>query len=199
MIEPLLTPDRLYSRAEVLAKPSPVPKEAGIYAWYFKEIPPQVPHDDCHRHGNMTLLYVGISPKPPSVNGHPTSRQSIRDRVSYHYRGNAEGSTLRLTLGCLLATKIGIQLRRVGSGKRLTFEDGEYVLSQWMADNAFVAWRGDPEPWSAEERLIANLSLPLNLDMNQRHAFHKELSRIRRTAKEQARLAPDSGSPRKEP
>ena len=30
-------------------------------------------------------------------------------------RGNAEGSTLRLTLGCLLAGELGLQLRRVGT------------------------------------------------------------------------------------
>ncbi|MEU1194017.1 GIY-YIG nuclease family protein [Streptomyces sp. NPDC005859] len=43
-----------------------------------------------------------------------TSTQNLRKRVRYHYRGNAAGSTLRLTLGCLL----GLDLRRVGSGKR---------------------------------------------------------------------------------
>ncbi|WP_386143941.1 GIY-YIG nuclease family protein [Streptomyces yanii] len=43
-----------------------------------------------------------------------TSTQNLRTRVRYHYRGNAAGSTLRLTLGCLL----GLELRRVGSGKR---------------------------------------------------------------------------------
>ena len=40
------------------------------------------------------------------------------NRIRYHFRGNAEGSTLRLTLGCLLIKPLGIELRRVGSGKR---------------------------------------------------------------------------------
>jgi hypothetical protein len=43
--------------------------------------------------------------------------------------GNAEGSTLRLSSGCILAEQLGIQLRRVGSGKRLTFGTGEQRLS----------------------------------------------------------------------
>ena len=60
--------------------------------------------------------------------------------VTYHYRGNAEGSTLRKTLGCLLADHLGIDLRRVDSGTRRTFGDGEAALSQWMAGNAFVSW-----------------------------------------------------------
>ncbi|MET8121086.1 GIY-YIG nuclease family protein [Micromonospora sp. NPDC005189] len=67
------------------------------------------------------LLYVDISPKAPPGNGRPPSRQTIRGRIRYHYRGNAAGSTLRLTLGSLLAGELGIGLRRVGSGNRLTF------------------------------------------------------------------------------
>ncbi|WP_394816236.1 GIY-YIG nuclease family protein [Streptomyces mooreae] len=49
-----------------------------------------------------------------------TSTQNLRKRVRYHYRGNAAGSTLRLTLGCLL----GLELRRVGSGKRNDLRQG---------------------------------------------------------------------------
>ncbi|MFF8174696.1 GIY-YIG nuclease family protein [Streptomyces chartreusis] len=49
-----------------------------------------------------------------------TSTQNLRKRVRHHYRGNAAGSTLRLTLGCLL----GLELRRVGGGKRMTFRQG---------------------------------------------------------------------------
>ncbi|MFC4501838.1 MULTISPECIES: GIY-YIG nuclease family protein [Streptomyces] len=56
-----------------------------------------------------------------------TSTQNLRKRVRYHYRGNAAGPTLRLTLGCML----GLELRRVGSGKRMTFgKAGETTLSQ---------------------------------------------------------------------
>ncbi|MFE8034658.1 hypothetical protein [Thiohalocapsa marina] len=35
----LLEPPRLWSRAEVLASPSPVQREPGVYAWYFRDIP----------------------------------------------------------------------------------------------------------------------------------------------------------------
>ena len=47
---------------------------------------------------------------------------------SYHYRGNAEGSTLRLTLGCLLSVELDTVLRRVRSGKRTTFGPQEARL-----------------------------------------------------------------------
>ena len=48
----------------------------------------------------------------------------MRERIPYHYQGNAEGSTLRLTLGCPLSEELDIELRRVGSGKRGTFAEG---------------------------------------------------------------------------
>lgn len=186
----LLEPERLWSRQEVLGKDSPVPRQPGVYAWYFREIPPHVAADECHTHSNSTLLYVGISPKAPPKNGAAQSKQKLFGRIRYHYRGNAEGSTLRLTLGCLLSERLGIQLRRVGSGTRMTFANGESVLSRWMEENAFVVWVVDSEPWLLEEKIIGELSLPLNLDMNSGHPFHKMLSQIRKSAKETARALP---------
>ena len=164
--------------------------EPGIYAWYFKEVPPGVPVADCIRCGNLTLLYVGIAPRAVPMNGKPASSQRLCHRVRYHYRGNAEGSTLRLTLGCLLAERLGIQLRRVGSGGRMTFADGEPVLSSWMDHNAFVAWHVDAEPWALERQIVSGVALPLNLDMNKGHAFHPVLSQLRREAKQEARSLP---------
>jgi hypothetical protein len=76
---------------------------AGVYAWYFDRVPPGVPVDGCHIVDNAHLLYVGISPKADPANGGAPSRQTVRRRLRQHFRGNAKGSTLRLTLGCLLA------------------------------------------------------------------------------------------------
>ena len=104
--------------------------------------------------------------------------QSLWDRIRYHYCGNAEGSTLRLTLGCLLAKELGVHLRRVGSGKRLTFHTGESKLSAWMAANAFVVWFVTQDPWKLECELIRSVSLPLNLDQNAAHPYHSVLSRL---------------------
>ena len=78
-------------------------------------MPAGVPAGACVVRDGWTLLYVGISPKASPSNGAPASRQTIQSRIRYHYRGNAEGSTLRLTLGVLLAADLGIELRRVGS------------------------------------------------------------------------------------
>ena len=138
----------------------------------------------------MRLLYVGISPKAPPAIGRP-SGQTLRSRVRYHYRGNAEGSTLRLTLGCLLEAELGIRLHRVGSGSRLTFTPaGEEELSRWMAENAFVAWAETSEPWAWEHQALATLDLPLNLSGNAHHSFHGVLRATRAAAKAAARQSP---------
>ena len=114
----------------------------------------------------------------------------MRERIRYHYQGNAEGSTLRLSLGCLLSEELDIELRRVGSGKRMTFVEGEEALSQWMADNAFVCWEQDDAPWVRERELIEELPLPLNLDANQSNPFAATLSGLRHSAREVARQLP---------
>jgi hypothetical protein len=105
-------------------------------------------------------------------------------------RGNAYGSTLRLTLGCLLSDQLGIQLRRVGSGKRLTFTAaGEAVLSEWMDANAHVCWMACEEPWVVEQ-IIRSVNLPLNLRDNDQHPYCVTLRACRAGAKARARELP---------
>ncbi|MFD9498781.1 GIY-YIG nuclease family protein [Streptomyces sp. NPDC060035] len=173
----LTHPEPLWSAQQVLLRPSPVPAAAGVYGWHFKESP----------HPALAagrLLYVGIAPRHMSSR---TSGQNLRKRIRYHYRGNAAGSTLRLTLGCLL----GLELRRVGSGSRLTFgKDGEAALSQWMAATAQVCWLEHDEPWIMESELISRLDLPLNLDQNRHNSFHGQLKELRAKARERARALP---------
>ena len=135
----------------------------------------------------LTLLYSGISPKAPPRSGRNTSEQTLWNRIRYHFNGNAKGSTLRLTLGTLLAKTFGIELRRVGSGKRMTFGDGEEAISRWMGENPFVIWAVHPRPWELESNVIRNRLLPLNIDNNRSHVFHPVLSQVRQQAKQNAR------------
>jgi hypothetical protein len=186
----LVRPDRVWSRAEVLGRPSPVPAVAGTYAWYFKQLPAAIDTTRCSSWASLTLLYVGISPKAPPASGVGASQQNLRRRLRQHYAGNAYGSTLRLTLGCLLVDQLGLVLRRVGSGTRLTFADGEARLSQWMADNAFVCWVAQERPWELEDALVKILDLPLNLQGNDRHPFRASLRGARATARDHARALP---------
>jgi hypothetical protein len=185
-----VTPARLFSRADVLVRPSPVPDVPGVYGWWFRRWPALAAAGGCCQHDGLSLLYAGISPDRPPANGRAASRQSVATRVRYHYTGNAEGSTLRKTLGCLLADELGVQLRRVGSGTRMTFGAGEQVLSEWMAENAFVSWVVREAPWELEDELIAALDLPLNLKGNQRNSFHRVLTQARARCVAQARALP---------
>lgn len=188
-VDALLKPQKLWTLGEVMSRPSPVPKVPGVYAWYFRGLT-RIPLAGCHSSDCFYLLYIGISPSAPPLNGKRASSQSLVHRIRYHFSGNAEGSTLRLTLGCLLSEELKIQLRRVGSGKRMTFSTGETIISQWMSDNARVTWLQCEEPWDLERSLISTVNLPLNLDQNRQHGFHSLLSGLRREAKARARVLP---------
>jgi hypothetical protein len=185
-----VNPARVFSRQEVLTSSSPVPAEDGVYGWWFRQLPPLIEPSRCCQHQDLTLLYAGISPSQPPANGRQPSTQNIRKRIKYHYTGNAEGSTLRKTLGCLLADDLGIQLRRVGNGNQMTFVEGEQALSAWMADNAYVSWVLRTRPWELEDYLIGALNLPLNLTGNSRNQFHPVLTAARTRCVGQARALP---------
>ena len=193
MVDPVdafLEPQRLWRRDEVVQRPSPVPAVPGVYGWWFNRLPAPIDIAGCHQLGDFVLLYTGISPKQPPTNGRAPSRGQLRQRIRTHYSGNAEGSTLRKTLGCLLSTELGIQLRRVGSGNRRTFVDGELQLSAWMSDHALVSFVRHERPWELEHELIRKLDLPLNLEGNAHNAFHPELTRIRKLAVAAANAQP---------
>jgi len=176
------SPEKVWSRSELFDKREcAVPKDKGIYGWFFKEIPPFIPLENCVVRDNLTLLYVGICPSAPE------SKRTLFDRiVKCHFKGNAGISTLRLSLGCLLADKLKIHLECVGAKEPMTFGEGETILSDWMNENAFVSWQIYPRPWEWEKIVIDQIPLPLNLRHNQAHPFYKRLKEIRATAKKEA-------------
>ena len=197
----LFTPTRLWRREEVLTSPSPVPKAPGVYAWYFDELP-GIDLSGCHQRDGHSLLYVGISPKTPPSNGAKPSSENLRKRLRTHYSGNAEGSTLRLTLGCLLSVVLDIQLRRVGRGLRQTFTNpGEQRLDEWMDRHAMVAWMECEKPWMIEGQILSSgTPLPLNLSGYSRRDLNSSVSAARRVAKQGAVALPivaDNGGPRR--
>ncbi len=154
VIEKLTNPERLYSCEEVLVKPSPVPKESGVYAWYFKDIPPLVPTDGCAVKDGKTLLYVG-------------SAKVLRVRIRKHCDGEARRSTLRMSLGALLHENLPdlfYKLDKKNTKKYHYPENGEDYLSLWMKENAFVCWvEYENENYaSVEEDIIEELRTPFN-------------------------------------
>jgi hypothetical protein len=132
----------------------------------------------------LRLVYVGISPSRAS------SPATDRSRLRQHCFRDAYGSTLWLTVGCLLAQELGIELRRYGSGARMTFGSGEAVLSEWIAANMRVSFREDAEPWVAEAAIIGALDLPLNIEHNAHNPQRDFVREARRRCKEHARTLP---------
>jgi hypothetical protein len=181
----LLAPPRLYSRADVLGPPCPVPAAAGVYAWWFTSVP-GLPTAQARQRNGLALLYVGISAPGRESSTGRLSRQTLRQRIKSHYGGNAEASTLRRTLGCLL----GFELRRVGNGNRMTFSVRETELSEWMAANAYVCWLACERPEEVEAALIRQEYLPLNRAQNRAHEFHAQLGQLLRAARQRARELP---------
>lgn len=174
-----------HTREEIFSDPDPVPAQAGAHGWWFREIPGDIDVSGCEQRDGWTLLYVGISPGPPRSDGKPPTPQDLRKRIRYHFgagNASADGSTLRKSLGVLLGDQLGFALRRIGSGKRMTFAGGEAVLTQWMAENVTVSWVLHPEPWYLEAKLIKALDLPLNFQDNERNAFAPQLKKLRRDA-----------------
>jgi hypothetical protein len=159
------------------------PNRPGVYAWFFDTAPPGVPTEGCLTRDGRTLLYVGISPDKPGSTG------TLRSRLRFHYSGHAEGSTLRLTLGCLLEPTLGTILQR--SGRRLVFGPAEQALSRWMASHTAVAWIELHPPNLLETHLLATTDLPLNIQGNLRHPFCERLRRCRAEARRRAKESPD--------
>ncbi|MFL6118677.1 GIY-YIG nuclease family protein [Actinophytocola sp.] len=176
---------------EATSRRSVVPARSGVYAWYFDEVPSGVPTEGCRVSAFGTLLYVGIAPKAPPANGARPSKRHLRQRIGYHFGGNAYGSTLRLTLGCHLTERLGIELRRVGSGTRLTFtKTGEARLSEWMGAHGRVAFILDEQPWKLEHELISREVLPLNIADNAHSPYYGSLRALRDQHKRRARELP---------
>lgn len=161
---------------------------SGIYGWYFSDIPEQIDSEKCQEFSGLRLLYVGIAPRRPSLKG--KSNGTLRKRLRTHIRGSSYGSTLRLSIGCLLSDaqseQYHIELRRT-SQKSYSFNEGEYVLDEWLNKYARVCWIECDNPWEFESHAFQRFSLPLNLLENENHPFYEKLCNLRCMARKNAR------------
>ncbi len=181
LVPALLNPARLWAPAEILAQPALVPREPGVYGWYFLQPPPGVPTAGCHRVGEAVLLYVGIA-------------SQLQRRLKQHLGSDASRSTLRRSLGALLGDELGIHLQKINGRHR--FGAGEAALSAWIAANARVVWQDDFKPAQLQRSLIHALALPLNVQHNL-HPFRKTLSTLRKKARAAAQQRRVAGSARR--
>jgi hypothetical protein len=174
----LLCPKRLFSVFELRNAPTIIPKEGGIYAWWFSKVPPGVPVDETAIQDGRWLLYVGIAPRKPSAAG-SVSKSTLRDRLLTHCRGPLALSTLRRTVAVLLASELGLSITLTASEKFKMSTAHETRPTQWMNENARVIWVTNPAPWEVEEHLIQGpVRLPLNIQGSS-DPFAKVLSNMR--------------------
>ncbi len=183
LVRELLYSARLYRWSELKNNPTLPPRSTGVYAWFFNRVPAGVPTDSCLVREGTTLLYVG-----------ETGKKTLWDRLkSQHFGGNAESSTLRQTLGCLLEGELGtVLMLKPGSGKpSKTFMEKEGFLTGWMADNARVAWVKTPKPQILEDHLLKTQGrgLPLNIKGNPNNPFRVRLKELREKALRRAEQA----------
>jgi hypothetical protein len=178
LAEALLHPERLYSVSELRDAPTLIPQQAGVYAWWFSQVPPEVPVEKTAIHGSQYLLYVGIAPRKPSAAG-SVSDSTLRNRLLNHCRGPLASSTLRRTLAVLLIGELDLSISRTKAGKLNMSPEHETRLTNWMDENARVVWLTNPTPWELEDHLIQGaVRLPLNI-RGSSDPFAKVLSNAR--------------------
>jgi len=155
-----------------LAKPGVAPDEAGLYAWWFDELP-NVPLAGALEQNGFRLAYVGIA------SSRPGSKRTLQQRLRNHCAGPIATSTLRRSLAAILMNELDLHPRRLPGQKTRLDEGEEHRLSEWLAAHGRVAWIADETPWLLEAELLQNgPALALNIRGNT-HPFVRELLTLR--------------------
>jgi hypothetical protein len=165
-------PSTLFTVGDIVKKPSAAPDEAGIYAWWFDELP-NVPLAGALERDGFRLAYVGIASYRPG------SRRTLRQRLRNHCNGPIATSTLRRSLAAVLLDELALHPHQ-GAGKKVRLpEEEEARLSHWLSNHGRVAWIINPAPWLEEAQLLrAGPPLVLNIQGNT-HEFARKLRALR--------------------
>ena len=172
--EQLKTPKNWLSRADLLTRPSPVPRVQGIYAWYLSNIPGGFDLGVQHVHQDHKLVYVGVAP------GRPNAEGELHQRLRIHCRGKLRRSTFRRTVAAMLTlgpsppSEYAAMLDSPAPAGALND-----MVSQWMERHARVCWLEVADPWQVEPGVISALTPPLNIKDNPNNPFRSELMRLR--------------------
>ena len=183
IIKALTKPEELYSYSQI----HDIPQTSGIYAWYFKELPPHVPNDTKYQIKKdgmiLHLLYVGEA-------------TNLHDRIRGHYGGNPRSSTLSKSLGVLLygENSTPLEMRSLNKPyKYFILPNYKEPLKKWIKESAFVCWAehkdADKKIRKKTETELMELVLPpLNIQ-DGTHPFSCDLSKMRCKAELKARKA----------
>ena len=139
------------------------------------------------------LPKVDIEPKIPDVTLDGNTYQAIytgiarkclrnRDYRNHFVDNDASRSTLRKSIGSLFG--YDLILRKENDKRHKKFKpNDEEKLTKWMKNNLLLAFVENADPESMEDKLIAELNPPLNLDKNDNTVnaeFRALLSKLRR-------------------
>lgn len=168
-------PRKAYEAHILLKNRRIIPKARGAYAWYFRGGTLPVPRCGYFQVNGFELLYIGIA----GDRSRPDGRGHLRMRILQHLTNNAYGSSLRLSLGILLEDQFRIKL--IPQGRRGFRWSDEKCLSDWIRENAMVAWIEDARPWLLEHDAIRSYGeiLPLNYKYNENCPFAIRLKHLR--------------------
>jgi hypothetical protein len=176
-------PSTLFTVGDIVKKLSAAPDEAGIYAWWFDELP-NVPLAGALERDGFRLAYVGIASYRPG------SRRTLRQRLRNHCSGPIATSTLRRSLAAILFNELALR-PFVGPGKKIKLSNkDELRLSDWLAAHGRVVWITDATPWLYETALLkSGPPLALNIHGNS-HEFVPKLRNLRQQLLYAALLSP---------
>jgi hypothetical protein len=155
---------------------------SGAYFWYFRDIGVLFTEEMLKKlylpsvvqHHEYYLLYVGIA-----------EGQSIKERIVDKHLRSAHVSTLRFSIGSLLAHKHNVvPFANAKSGKFAIDEAWEIEgrISGIIEENAMLSWIESKQPGVIERTLLGNykqVSFPLNIQGNRQHPFCSTLNAIR--------------------
>lgn len=118
------------------------------------------------------VIYVGLAGK------------SLRDRdIKKHFKGNAGGSTLRKSLGCLFGYNLIPRDSNYSNNGKTKFDaTDERELSDWIKANLLFFYYANKDYDVVESLLIRELNPPLNLDKNSNiinSEFREYLTKLR--------------------
>ena len=163
-----------------------LPDSSGLYFWYFRHIDElfterqieQLYLPKVIQYNDYFLLYLGIA-----------EGQSIKERITRKHLKSAHGSTLRHSIGSLLAHKYGVNpFSNVKTGKFAIDEDWgvEKRITEYLEENAKISWIRDEQPKRLETGLLGDyrrLSFPLNINKYPSHQFCMNLKKLRKKYK----------------
>ena len=163
------------SSATLANNPLLISDDPGFYAVFFDS-------GTCLLEGSGYLDFDQAY--PPAVEGFDllyvgATLDSLRRRALQHVVGDSRSSSLRMTVGALLANDL--DLEPVGDGSRtyFNFGDGERRLTSWLCAHTRVAVHPSSQPFVLEKALLREHFIPFNLSERKRHPFSKYLMALR--------------------